>query len=136
MTNFFLCDIGLVMNWKIWKRPVQRPVQLNIDIEYIEAMSKQLDSVQEIQKLHNQDLATINTAINRIERKQNRWLDVLNLPEKKLLDKENGENRGLNTLQPGVDYPAPAATVAEPGTPGVGDEVPDFIPGAENNPRG
>ncbi len=33
----------------------------------------------EILEQHQTDLATINTAINRIERKQNRWLEVLNL---------------------------------------------------------
>ncbi len=125
MTNFFLCDIGLDMKWKFWKRPVQNI----IDIGLTEDLSKRITKVQEISDIHSGDLATINTAINRIERKQNRWLDVLNLKDP-ISEKGSDGSGDLGALKAGVDYPAPAAQVAEPGTPGPGDEIPDYIPGA------
>jgi len=42
-----------------------------------------LARVLEVLEAHQTDLTTINTAINRIERKQNRWLEVLNVNEGK-----------------------------------------------------
>lgn len=43
--------------------------------EHVESsFAKYLDVLE----AHQVDLTTINTAINRIERKQNRWLEILN----------------------------------------------------------
>lgn len=49
--------------------------QLAAALALIQALENTIDGVLV-------DNRTINTAINRIERKQNRWLDVLNLKDK------------------------------------------------------
>jgi len=60
------------------------PKQL-LEIENPEEVQPDLGTVEGLRVIvehHIEDLATINTAINRIERKQNRWLDILNIKEK------------------------------------------------------
>ncbi|MBA7662955.1 hypothetical protein ES703_70988 [subsurface metagenome] len=46
--------------------------------EYVE---KCFEKYLEVLEAHQTDLTTINTSINRIERKQNRWLELLNVQE-------------------------------------------------------
>lgn len=43
--------------------------------------SSNMQKVLDILEAHQQDITTLNTAVNRIERKQNRWLEVLNSRE-------------------------------------------------------
>ena len=49
--------------------------------ETSEDVTEGLKDLLEIVQQHARDIATLNTAVNRIERKQNRWLDILNVRE-------------------------------------------------------
>jgi len=45
--------------------------------DVVEGLKDLLEMVQQ----HAKDIATLNTAVNRLERKQNRWLELLNVRE-------------------------------------------------------
>ena len=69
------------------RRPIEFP------IEYLAGVSTRLEGLERAVDHLLEDGRTFNTAINRIERKQNRWLDVLNLKDKG----GDGEAEGIKT---------------------------------------
>ena len=78
----------------------QRPGEL--PVEELTGMSSRLEGLERAFDHLLEDGRTFNTAINRIERKQNRWLDVLNLKEKP----GNGEAQDIKTdvgAPPGIE---------------------------------
>ena len=46
-----------------------------------EDVSEGFKDLLEMLQQHTADIATLNTAVNRVERKQNRWLEILNVRE-------------------------------------------------------
>ena len=79
-----------------------------ISIDDFNALTEKVEGNSEVLSQFMQDLATVNTSIQRIERKQNRWLDILNLKE----PPSNGQNTAMAAA-------IPAANVA----PAGGDEI-------------
>ena len=57
----------------------------------VQRIATRLSELDEVIDNLRADSATFNTAINRIERKQNRWLDVLNLKDVAPLPDGNGD---------------------------------------------
>ncbi|MBA7540965.1 hypothetical protein ES705_33268 [subsurface metagenome] len=77
----------------------------------IEAIQPSLEQVCEILEAHTQDISTLNTAVNRIERKQNRWLEILNLRGE---PPEDGEKPPVSVFR---------SNEWEPGGPQLGQEA-------------
>ncbi len=62
----------------------------------VQVLADRFSKVMEILEAHQTDLTTINTAINRIERKQNRWLEVLN--QRDILPAESSQEKQALTI--------------------------------------
>jgi len=78
----------------------------DIGVEDFRSLSEQVAVLNEAIPGINQDLVTLNTAVNRIERKQNRWLDILNLKDAPGPG-DNGEK--ADTKLAGSEVQAPGA---------------------------
>ncbi|MBA7663911.1 hypothetical protein ES703_71959 [subsurface metagenome] len=66
--------------------------------------------VADIELMHR-DIASLNSGVNRIERKQNRWLDVLNIrerePTNQVLAPENAEEWKIPPGNPDLEESIP-----------------------------
>ncbi|GAH96450.1 unnamed protein product, partial [marine sediment metagenome] len=74
-----------------------------------------LESICEILKLHTKDIRELFTATNRIERRQNRWLELLNVKE-----------AGQQAVDRTASGPEVAETLLEPGQV-AGPQLPGFL---------
>ncbi|MBA7541977.1 hypothetical protein ES705_34293 [subsurface metagenome] len=75
LLNFAARVLGESLSNLTKDRPEQlRPDDLPDEFDDLTALREVVDSIVK-------DQATLNTALNRIERKQNRWLDILNLKD-------------------------------------------------------
>lgn len=54
---------------------------ITIEPGEFQGLYQQVQDLADVLKSIIEDQATFNTAINRIERKQNRWLDLLNIKD-------------------------------------------------------
>jgi len=70
-------------------------------------VGEDLPSLIEIIEEHTRDLGVMNTSIARIERKQNRWLEILNLK-----DKGDGDEKALSSEGFPTQGPADASQLA------------------------
>jgi len=87
-------------------------------LEGLETLQEIWDIVQQ----HIKDMGIINTAINRLERKQNRWLELLNKgdgPAENISTPDNLEQKPPVLLTPNLPMPKGEA---------VGEEQENFIP--------
>jgi len=83
-------------------------------IEDLTEVDGKLREFAEVIDQHSADISTINTAINRLERKQNRWLEILNAKDgggevenaiEKLAEKNTEHQENLEDV-PGVELGA------------------------------
>ncbi len=82
-----------------------------------EPLPADLVSICDILQLNTKNINELFTAMNRIERKQNRWLEVLNLKE------------GQPAAEQAPPEPAAEETLLEPGHVGMGPLPAGFLSG-------
>lgn len=99
--------------------PFNRPKQItglrgDDQVELSNGQTASLDDIIATLEQIQKDQAIFNTAINRIERKQNRWLDILNTGEDKV-------EASIVTHEPG--NPKTVALPPTDNTPACGEEL-------------
>ncbi|MBA7668200.1 hypothetical protein ES703_76309 [subsurface metagenome] len=77
-----------------------------------------INDVYEIMQEHTRDISTLNTGLGRVERKQNRWIEILNLKE----NPDDGSLSLTRTSAPAMDSPSPQPVPA----PEAGAETMDI----------
>jgi len=99
-----------------WRK--SRPTTIGVE-EFIR-LQVRVEAAEEALTQFIEDGATINTAINRIERKQNRWIEILNLPQGSMSKLPSDLPPAMATmgigekLNPGNSHPAAPLLAGEP----------------------